>query len=815
MNDNWNYRVLPSHHATAENMKAVRENVRVRLPHTVRELPYDYFNEKDYQFISSYEKKLEIPAKWEGKRLILTIEAAAHEADVYVNNKQLTRHFCGYTAFQTDITEAVHFGAMNVVEIVINSRETVNQPPFGYVVDYLAYGGLYREVYLDVCEDARMEDIFINGSMKGDFRTIFRLGGDVAGLNQTALVGYEVEMKLTTEGDTEVYYTRKKLKELPAYEVKYLESSPLVFEIGGSLDSPSLWSVDDPNLYTATLTLLRGDIPLDQKEIRMGFRTVEFRADGFYLNDEKLFLRGLNRHQSYPYVGYAMPRSMQEMDAEILKKELGVNYVRTSHYPQSQYFIDKCDELGILVFTEMPGWQHIGGNTWRNRAIQNVEEMVLQYRNHPSVFMWGVRINESQDDDAFYRRTNGIAKRLDPTRPTGGVRNFKQSHLLEDVYTYNDFSHTGENGGCEKKKAVTSDMAKGYMITEHNGHMFPTKMYDSELHRQEQALRHAAVLDSALAEGNIAGASGWCMFDYNTHKDFGSGDKICYHGVMDMYRNPKLAAWLYQSQQEEETVLEIGSNFDIGEHPAGNLGKIFIFTNAEMVKMYKNDRLIKEYTPKNSPYKHLSHPPILIDDYIGSEMGEKEDFAPDQEEAVKYILNYSAIYGFEKLPPKVMAKAGKMMLKYHMTFEDAYRLFGKYIGNWGQEAVVYRFEAYRNNRLEKVLEKSPMKRRRLAIRVDHTDLVEDTTYDVAAVRVSVTDQNDSILPYFQGAAKLSMNGPVELIGPDILEFRGGCGGTYVKTTGKEGNAVLTISLGDITEEVSFTVACNDLQKYKL
>lgn len=133
----------------------------------------------------------------------------------------------------------------------------------------------------------------------------------------------------------------------------------------------------------------------------MGFRQAVFQKDGFYLNGHKLRIRGLNRHQSYPYVGYAMPASIQRMDAEVLKKELGLNAVRTSHYPQSQEFINRCDELGLMVFTEIPGWQHIGDEAWKAQAVENVKDMVIQYRNHPSIILWGVRINESQDDDEF------------------------------------------------------------------------------------------------------------------------------------------------------------------------------------------------------------------------------------------------------------------------------------------------------------------------------------------------------------------------------------------------------------------------------
>lgn len=191
---------------------------------------------------------------------------------------------------------------------------------------------------------------------------------------------------------------------------------------------------------------------MDEKVVTTGFRSAVFRADGFYLNGRKVKLRGLNRHQSYPYVGYAMPESMQKNDADILKYELGVNAVRTSHYPQSHYFLERCDEIGLLVFTEMPGWQHIGDEVWKEQAVENVGEMVTQYRNHTSIILWGVRINESADDDAFYTKTNALAHELDPTRPTGGVRAHKKSSLLEDVYTYNDFVHSGRNPGMRAEK---------------------------------------------------------------------------------------------------------------------------------------------------------------------------------------------------------------------------------------------------------------------------------------------------------------------------------------------------------------------------
>lgn len=149
-----------------------------------------------------------------------------------------------------------------------------------------------------------------------------------------------------------------------------------------------------------------------------------------------------------------MPSNAQRKDADILKYELGVNTVRSIHYPPSKYFLDRCDEIGLLVFNEIPGWQHIGDTGWQAIAIENTREMIYRDYNHPSIFIWGTRIHESPDNDEFYQASNDLAKSLDPYRPTGGVRNFAGSHLIEDVYTYNEFVHRGDNTGLQKRKKV-------------------------------------------------------------------------------------------------------------------------------------------------------------------------------------------------------------------------------------------------------------------------------------------------------------------------------------------------------------------------
>ena len=168
------------------------------------------------------------------------------------------------------------------------------------------------------------------------------------------------------------------------------------------------------------------------------------------------------------------------------------------------------------MFTEIPGWQHIGDDAWKRIALENVRQMVLQYRHHPSIVLWGVRINESQDNDALYTETNALCRSLDPSRQTSGVRYLQQSHLLEDVYAYNDFTKDGTGYGLLEKGNVTRELSKGYLVSECNGHMFPTKSFDTWEKRQQHALRHARVQSDAAADGEHAGCFAWCMFDYAT-----------------------------------------------------------------------------------------------------------------------------------------------------------------------------------------------------------------------------------------------------------------------------------------------------------
>ena len=760
----------------------------VRLPHTCKETPFHYFDESLYQMVSGYRRHLQIPADWQGKQILLTFEGAAHDSTVFCNGKKVGEHHCGYTAFTVDLTDNVLYGQDNLLCVRLDSRENLNVPPFGYVIDYMTYGGIYRDVRLEVKEKVSLSDIFVHTAI--DFRSS----------PVTAQITSEITLTASDENVTiRQYY-------MPKSTVAAQESWNLLCEqtisadtacnkkiaLTAAITDPLLWDTEEAHLYILKTQLYQGNTLLDETKTTFGIREAVFKKDGFYLNGRKLRIRGLNRHQSFPYVGYAMPESMQRLDADLLKKELGLNAVRTSHYPQSHYFLERCDELGLLVFTEFPGWQHIGDDSWKAQAVANAEDMIRQYRNHPSIILWGIRINESPDDDAFYEKTNAVAHKLDPTRPTGGVRAMKKSHLLEDVYTYNDFLHDGEMPGCDPKKKVTSDMEKPYLISEYNGHMYPTKAFDNEERRSEHAIRHANVLDAVAGQSDIAGSFGWCMFDYNTHKDFGSGDRICYHGVMDMFRNPKLAANIYACEQEQTLVLEITSSMDIGEHPGCNRGNIYILSNADSVKMYKNDRFIKEYLPGMSPYKHLKHGPILIDDFIGDSFAQNERFRPKHAKEITDAMNLVARGSLNHIPKRLYLTALKLLLIYHIDFAEVTRLYTKYIGDWGGTATVYRFDAIKDGKVVKSVTKEPVHEIRLEAEADHTILTEQHSYDVALVRIRAVDDHGNVLPFYQEPVRLITEGDISIIGPDTIALQGGMGGTYVKSLGRSGQGTLLL-----------------------
>ncbi|GAB5492629.1 MAG: glycoside hydrolase family 2 protein [Phototrophicaceae bacterium] len=567
----------------------------VILPHTNKMLPWHNFDDKEYQFVSTYRKRFTSPENLDERRVYIDFEGVMQGTTVSINGHSFPEHKGGFTRFSYDLTDHLNTDGENLLEVRVDSHERPDIPPHGGQVDYLVFGGIYRDVYLRYVDPVHITNVRV--------KTF-----DVLTDNP------RVEVDIWVNNMTQSYQNIHVVTGLEYWEAEQIDTiippseiTKLTCVIDLS-DYPKsnyrLWSITKPKTYDFGVALYseNSSKKYDEQIVKFGFREAEFKDDGFYLNGEKLFLRGMNRHQMYPFLGMAVSERLQARDADIIK-DMGCNIVRTSHYPQSKYFLDRCDEIGLLVFEEIPGWQHIGDEDWQDISLRDVRVMIETDWNHPSIIIWSVRINESLDNTDFYTKTNALARELDPTRPTTGVRFFPTSEFLEDVYGYNDFT----NG-------VLEPMESPWLITEYNGHMFPTKTFDNEERQSEHVVRHAKIQSQAMSTGGVSGAIAWCAFDYNTHLDFGSGDRVCYHGVMDMWRQPKWASFVYKSQKsrEEEIVMELATHWTMGDRSEGGNDPFYVLTNVDAVDVYVGEAHQGRFEPAHDEFPNLPHPPIKV-----------------------------------------------------------------------------------------------------------------------------------------------------------------------------------------------------------
>jgi beta-galactosidase len=484
-----------------------------------------------------------------------------------------------------------------------------------------------------------------------------------------------------------------------------------------------LWGLSHPRLYSVKIELLENGVIVDSDSRRIGFREASFTDHGFSLNGKIVKLHGLDRHQMFPWAGQAMSARAQRQDARILRHDCGCNIVRTSHYPQSRHFLDACDELGLLVLEEIPGWQHIGDIAWQDLSVDNVRRMVRRDWNHPSVILWGVRINESKDDHDFYTRTNNLAGALDATRQTCGVRTTENynSEFLEDVFTYNDFGWPLKPPNHPR-----------FLNTEFVGHTFPTKTIDAYERQMEHVIRHARIHDTLASDPRYAGGLGWCAFDYTTHDSFGSGDRICYHGVMDIFRTPKPAAGFYKSMldREEQIVLEPAFYWARNDESI-NFSHALICANVDTIRMTTHnetgEHLIAEGGPDRVQFPHLTYPPFIF----------------DVNKTVTHVnwgdLRVDGLIG------------GKIVITKHYSGAGVDRQF--------------------------------------VLLPDETTLVADGA-DAVRVVLRVNDEFGSLRHYAADAIELTLEGPAVLVGDSSFGLIGGTGAVWIRTLETPGKITL-------------------------
>ncbi|TDE14911.1 glycoside hydrolase family 2 protein [Jiangella asiatica] len=710
---------------------------RVTLPHSTTTLPWHGFDRAAYQFVSVYRRTVEVPEGFTG-RVFLDVDGAMTASTVWCNGVLVGEHLGGYTPFSMELTAQVARDRPNVIAIRVDATERPDIPPFGGRMDYLTFGGIYRDVTLRLVPQVFVADVFAKPVRVLEAERAIEVSCELdADGAVPGPLSIEAELR---DGARILARSQREVR----VSDRGTATVDLLLENLGDIE---LWDIDRPRLYDVVVRL-HGPSD-DEHTRRIGLREARFTPAGFFLNGRRLKLRGLNRHQTFPFVGGAMPRRVQRRDAEILRHELKCNVVRTSHYPQSPHFLDRCDEIGLLVVEEIPGWSHVGDAAWQALACRDVEAMVRRDRNRPSVILWGVRINESRDHHDFYTRTNQLARTLDDSRQTGGIRNFFDSELLEDVYTVNDFD-IGE---------LRRPNHQLYLVTEFGGHTFPTKQTDHLDRVQEHVLRHARVLDQIYGDDRHAGGIGWCAFDYNTRGDAGSGDHVCYHGVSDIFRIPKPAAALYRSQCDpaEAIVLEPAFHWSRGEfHPhavethntmyddrAGHRssGLAVICSNCDELRLYVGDRMVSRLEPAREAFGHLPHPPFITD-ALSAKWG------PDWHDL--------CIEGYLE---------GRLVTTRRLSGRGVDALF--------------------------------------QVEPDDTTLVADGS-DATRVVLRVTDEFGNRRPYATGAVSLRVEGPARIIGDNPFALVGGGGAVWLRTTETPGPVRLHAehtALGAATAEI--------------
>lgn len=764
LNRNWRYKAAKVAGAEAPTFDDSSFETVV-IPHTNVTMPWHNFDDKAYELISTYRRRFAYPKEARGKRVFVDFEGAMTASTVWINGVSLGEYKGGFTPFSFELTPHLKTDAENVLMVQLDSTERADIPPFGYEIDYMTFGGIYREVSLRIVPDLYLDNIFarpqnVLGGSPGLDVDCFLAGKPMP----KGKISLEVELR---EGDRVIAQATQVIKAefgsdpdaavnptttAPVYASTETKNDPAKHTVSlTQLTGIKLWELQTPQLYTVHARLLHNGESIDEDTRRIGFREATFTDRGFSLNGKIIKLRGLDRHQTFPFVGQAMPARVQRRDADVLRHSLHCNIVRTSHYPQSRHFLDRCDEIGLLVLEEIPGWQHIGPEPWKLAAIDNVGRMVRRDWNHPSIILWGVRINESRDDHDFFVRTNALAHALDTTRQTGGIRNFAGSELLEDVFTVNDFGFPLRKPNHPR-----------YLNTEFVGHTFPTKTTDDDERQREHTLRHARIHNQLASDPQYAGGIGWCAFDYNTHANFGAGDRICYHGVTDIFREPKAAAGFYKSQcdPDEEVVLEPAFHWARGDESVG-FTEAVVCSNCDHLKFFARPQALGSQPSDSNPNAW-----VLV-----------AEADPDHEEFAH--LTY---------PPFVL-KTSKMELK-------------KLAFPWGD----LRIDGFLKGKqvISKTLSGDGVDRKFTAT-PDDTTLLADGA-DTTRVVLRVTDEFGAMRTYADDPIVFTVDGPATLIGDNPFSLVGGTGAVWIRAQEQAGAVTLSAKhprLG--TQKVQFTL----------
>jgi beta-galactosidase len=606
------------------------------LPHTARieSLVTGEPGSDTYQWQGTcwYRKRFVVSPESAGRTAFLQFDGAMNVADVWLNGEHLGRHLGGWLPFGFDVSSRVVPGE-NVLAVRLDNRDNPLTGPKPLAqLDFNPYHGIYRGVRLIIKDPLHISDPILadRPASGGVFVTCPDVSPD----------GATVRVQVHARNDSphaRAFLVRAVLLHGVRQVVAEGFSDPVRLASREDRDvvqdlrvvAPALWSPRTPHLYELRTEVIEDGAVVDEETTCLGIRHIEISAAGFRINGERMFLHGTNRHQEYPYVGYALSDAAQYRDAKKIK-DAGFDYIRLSHYPHAPAFMDACDELGLVVMNCIPGWQYFNREDPAFTEIQyeNCRRMVRRDRNHPCVILWEVSLNETDMPTEFIRRTHAIAHEEYPG---------DQCYTCGWTEGYDVFIQARQHGGCREvtdRACVVSEYGDWEYYAQNAGleqeawaNLSPDAANSRQLrwHGEAALLQQATNFQEAHNDNRktIALADGlWVMFDYNR----GYAPDIESSGCMDLFRLPKFAEAFFRSQRAAGSgpMVFIASYWKPDSKPT-----VRVFSNCDEVALSLNGELVERRRPDADRIStHLAHPPFTF---------RLRRFLPGTLEAVGYV----------------------------------------------------------------------------------------------------------------------------------------------------------------------------------
>jgi len=601
----------------------------VTLPHTAKVEPQVVI--KPWVGVSWYKKDFKPSSEWKNKRVFIEFEAVMQQAEVWLNGKSIAKHTGGYLPFTIDISNNIIYGKQNRIVVKADNQDNADVPPGKPIMnlDFCYFSGIYRNVSLIITNPLHITDaVKANQPASGGVHVWFpEVSSQLAKVAVSTHVRNDSDAPKEFELSYIVFDKTGSTVELKSSQKVTLsaQSEKIILETL-QVQTPDLWHPNHPSLYTLRVGIIENKAIIDVVSTKIGIRKFEISDNKFLINGEPFLLVGTNRHQEYPYIGNALSDNAQYRDA-VKIKEAGFNIVRLSHYPQSPAFMNSCDELGILTIAAIPGWQFVGKEAFMQHSYQDARELIRRDRNHASVAMWELSLNESPMPDNFMKRMTEIAKEESPESKLitcGWIDKYydvyipaRQHAKAPNYWKKYDGKiplFTGEYGDWEYFAQDAGLNQAGYAGLKSDERTSRQLRGDGEKRMLQQAYNFQEAHNDNLINPHLGDAN-WLMFDYNR----GYSPDIESSGIMDIFRLPKFAYYFYRSQDKPgsgTSLYDSTPTVKIVSHwnTTSDFHNVKVYSNCEEVALYLNNKLVEKKKPqRNVLSEQLPYPPFIFD----------------------------------------------------------------------------------------------------------------------------------------------------------------------------------------------------------